>query len=718
MLAAPEPKVTKTSRAKGKPPRFDEDTRYAGDHSRVFRRLGVDLLHVTSDGSAIVHSTPERVEQLAQTAALLPKAGAKEQARWITINSFAPIPEQYRIDLDWLATIPADAQADIIVELQPLLTVVEADDVMRAVLGLLQRQSNEALTGAGTDFSGRHWYRGRAGKKSLLAIARQLFSVEAVHRPMEVSMAGAPRGARRQGPVGLVSNPPPVTTLPVVGIVDGGVPHGHPLLAQYSRGQYIDPNSDGVLGDHGSLVASRVVFGDLDFSGGVRVPPLGRCRYLDVVVSEGTRHINAKSVVPAMEAVVAAFPDVRVFNCSFGSRLPLAALGGIDRREAIIAMRELDNFIFARDVLVVVAAGNAPEGVVPATQYPDHFDEAQWQLGTWCQGFNTLTCGSTVGRVHPNGLARNLDWPSPFTRVGPGMANAPVPDFAASGGDTTATYQYATPLGVYGCCPDGTWEDRCGTSYAAPLLAREAAFAMQYLEGVCLAGARPFGATVKAFLALTAVRPSLPPRVRALAERTIGRGYASSDRLHRPNAQSAVILWQGVLDGPKDIARVQIPIPTAWLNAATTPRLRLVWAWDSPVHDAVLDIWACRRVNVLLKSAPEAASVRGSRGNHHSYPLIEREYDLSGDKLAAKDVTPEGDLWILEIAYDETAEYFPSIEFSPQQRIGIAAELYDAAEEPADPQEFVQKLPVAATMISLGVPRARISVPIVIKQKR
>lgn len=636
----------------------------------------------------------------------------------MTLNSFALIPEQFRIDLEWVAKIPARENADVVVELQPLLTTVEADAVMHAVLALLNRQSNEALTGAGTDFSGRHWYRGRAGKRSLRAIAQHLFSVEAVHRPLEVPIAAGPRGTRRHVPELMGPTPAQIAMLPVVGVVDGGVPTGHQILAPYVRAQYIDPNSDGVLGDHGSLVASRVVFGEVDFSAGVQAPPPGRCRFLDVVVSEGTTHINAKSVVPAMEAAIAAFPDVRVFNCSFGSKLPLSDLGEIDRREALIAMRDLDNFIFARDVIVIVAAGNAPPGVVPAKPYPDQFEDPQWQLGTWCQGFNTLTCGSTVGRVHPNGLARNLHWPSPFTRVGPGIADAPIPDFAAFGGDSNAAYQYATPLGVYGRTDDGTWEDRCGTSYAAPLLAREAAFALHHLQGVCLAGARPFGSTVKAFLALTADRPDLPKRVSALAERTIGRGYASADRLQRPFGDSAVILWQGILENVKDIARVQIPIPKPWLIAAGAPRLRLVWSWDSPVHDAVLDLWACRRISALLKPSQEAPSVRGSKGNHHSYPIIEREYDLSAKKLADKKVRPPGDLWIVEFAYEETAENYPGIEFSPQQRVGLAAELYDATETPTSPQEFVQALPVAATMVNLGVPRTRIANPVVIKLKR
>jgi hypothetical protein len=98
--------------------------------------------------------------------------------------------------------------------------------------------------------------------------------------------------------------------------------------------------------------------------------------------------------------------------------------------------------------------------------------------------------------------------------------------------------------------------------------------------------------------------------------------------------------------------------------------------------------------------------------------MIDREFDLSAKKLAEKKVHADDDLWVVEIAYEETAEYYPGIEFSPQQRIGLAAELFDAKENPTSPQEFLQKLPVTATMVNLGVPRTRISNPVVIKLKR
>ena len=57
-------------------------------------------------------------------------------------------------------------------------------------------------------------------------------------------------------------------------------------------------------------------------------------------------------------------------------------------------------------------------------------------------------------------------------------------------------------------------------------------------------------------------------------------GYASATKLTTPDAGTAVFLWQGVLKDDKDIARVQIPIPSAWLANATKPHLKVIVACD------------------------------------------------------------------------------------------------------------------------------------------
>lgn len=119
-------------------------------------------------------------------------------------------------------------------------------------------------------------------------------------------------------------------------------------------------------------------------------------------------------------------------------------------------------------MFVVVSAGNSPPGVQPSQPYPAHFDDPEWQLGAWARGFNSVTCGSLVKRLSVGGLVTTLGWPSPFTRVGPGLCNSPKPDFSDNGGNSTPAMQAAPGLGVWGLTASSQWEDLSGTSFAAP----------------------------------------------------------------------------------------------------------------------------------------------------------------------------------------------------------------------------------------------------------
>ncbi|MFC1643186.1 S8 family serine peptidase [Myxococcota bacterium] len=134
----------------------------------------------------------------------------------------------------------------------------------------------------------------------------------------------------------------------------------------------MDPDSGSRwCGSHGSLVASRVVYGDLDDSGEALSRP-GQCSCFDVMLaSEGDRRINDERLTRALEAVIATAPDVRVFNFSFGDKRPLQDLAEVERREQLILTQDLDNLIFARDILVVIAAGNSTPGIVPSRGYPE-----------------------------------------------------------------------------------------------------------------------------------------------------------------------------------------------------------------------------------------------------------------------------------------------------------------------------------------------------------
>lgn len=726
VIAQPVVELEKRSKDKQKAPggTFKDQTSYGGAHGRVFDRLGLDLLQVTDDGKAVVHGGRERIEQLRQRSKSLSSLGAREQSRWATIDSFETVPLQLRVDGDWLTSLKPHQLADVVFELQPVLGRVDVDRVLRAIADLLMRKSGEQLTGTGSDFSGRYWFRGKATLGSIRVVAKDFFSIQAIHSPL-YSFAMAGRKAGRQREVIRVvppAAPHDANSLPCVAVVDLGVPTDHKQLAPYRRGLFFPQDVPSTpVGDHGAFVASRVVFGEVQSAAELN-NAVGQCSFYDAMVGDyqfgsgQMNRVNDKVVMDALLGVRGAAPDVRVFNLSIGDERPLATFSDIDQREKRLQLQDLDNFIFSNDVIVVVAAGNSKPGVAPSVAYPNHQNDPQWALGPWACGFNTLICGSSVGHISANGLAKTVGWPSPFSRIGPGLCGAPIPSFCAAGGNADAAYAYKPGLGVWGFSGAGFAEDRVGTSNAAPILAREAAIALRALQDYCAPGTLPFSVAVRAFLALTAKKTTNDIQVLSLADRTLGFGKASVTRITNPIGGSAVILWQGIIETAKDIVRIQLPIPREWLGAATEPILRFFVCYDPPVNESAKALWACRKVSAILHTGPESRGLRGPSRPHETYPLFYREYKLNRYKPGEANEA-EGDLWLLELSYEEIFDYPPGMNFDPRQRVAVAAELLDRGAAPVDPQPAMQALPIAASMTRLSIQPSVVRSPVIVRTR-
>lgn len=715
LLARPETSLKKESVNKRKAPsgEFDEPTIYAGKDSRVFTRLGMDLLRVGEDGTAVVHITPERADQFESSTSALADSGVREQVRWATVESFDLVPLAMKIDLPWLEKISRDESVESVIELHPLLSRFEIDEVFRAIVSAVQVNAprGQTIRGTGADFSGRQWLRASLSAQALRAIATSFSSVQSLHSPLisTVAMGSSPT-MNPSNIAALPQLPQDLNSLPTVAVVDTGIPTNHPVLAPLRRGGYNTVQNTGGVGSHGSMVASRIVFGDSTNPSALSSTPTPQVRFFDVNVALGPNQIDDKELLQALEAVVRTTPDVRVFNLSFDND-PLQLMQPVKRYESLVLAQDLDNFIFQYDVLVVVAAGNSPKGITPQIAYPNHYEDPSWRLGAFASSFNSLTCGSYVSQLSASGAVKQLGWPSPFCRVGPGIGDSTKPDFSAAGGNQTDAYTLAAGLGVWGIDSSGFWRESCGTSLSAPLLSREAAFAFRKLDSVCASDAKPYAALVKAFLALTAKGPTTPPGIAQLCKRTLGYGTASSERLTTPLGESAVLLWQGVLEDKSDVARVQIPIPKAWLEGASKPCLKIFLCGDVPVNAAASDVWSSRKLSMKLLPHAEANALRAKNLTANEYyPLLSRNYSLQGrsDQIA-------GDLWMVEISYGDAADYLPSMSFASQQRVAFAAELYDADDPSNSPQSALQAMPFTRTMTRLSAPPSVSRMPVMLR---
>lgn len=728
LMARPVDAVLKRSDDKKKHPTgaFAQKPSFSGADSLAFRRLGIDLVGVTGTGEALVHVPAHELSRLLATTSALEDEGPREQGRWATVERFDVVPPKLKFDSQWLESFAnKNISVGCVVRMHALLSRREVESVTGAIVETAFRTGDEILR-AGRDYAGRPWFLARLRRATIEAIAAGFPSVHALHRHLTTvvdAVGRAPQRMPRTPAVAPAPAPPrDISSLPTVAVVDHGIASGHAVLGPYIRSQYVGRNSASAPHYfHGAAVASRVIFGDVDsFASQGHQPPTSaaRVRVLDVAVTDpvntvpGGRHcIEDEDVIEVMLDVLNGNPDTRVFNLSFSGE-PTSQYAEVERSIRLSHAQSLDNLIFAHDVIVVVSAGNSPTGALPSTPYPGHVGDSRWEMGPWAAGVNTLKCGAYVSRPIPEGVVRNAGWPSPFTRIGPPVSGASSPEFSAPGGDFGATYRELSHGGVWCCDEAGNWVDYPGTSFAAPVLAREAALFLDFLQRVA---GRPYAVLARALMTVSARRPNEETYLKnkavvGLAGRTLGRGRPSLAAVATPSADRALVMWQGKLASAGDIARVQVPIPQAWLSSASAPVIRLVVCWDPPVNHAVVDIWSCRSLTAKLKPSASAqalkASTNPSRGNS---PVIDRTYDLSKARLQADNVQPTDDSWIVELSYEDAAVPPQGNRFDPQQRVGFVAELFDEGTGGGAPHSEIQKLKAFETMTRLSA--ASLQVP-------
>ncbi len=306
-----------------------------------------------------------------------------------------------------------------------------------------------------------------------------------------VSDTASPRtsGAPGRGRPERVLVPERLTTrtYPKIGVVDGGI---GPALSDWVIDRWDILDSGDVDAAHGTFIGGLTILGAA-LNGDEVCPEPDGAELVDIAVFPDEASPTAFSSyypdglsqffdeVGYAVADAKARHDVRVFNMS----LNIQHQAEPDRYGAFAA--RLDAIAEANNAVFFLSAGNTTQqGLRPEWASDEH--QALVALASARNDGLLMPAESvrnvSVAALNPPGLANALAFaPARYSRRGPGLRAGVKPDLAHVGG--SGSPQAPHGHGLYSVTHASDVCDGCGTSYAAPLVAKTAAVLDQSIEG-------------------------------------------------------------------------------------------------------------------------------------------------------------------------------------------------------------------------------------------
>jgi hypothetical protein len=389
-----------------------------------------------------------------------------------------------------------------------------------------------------------------------------------------------------------------------IGIIDDEVKE-HPLLEDSiaSRESLPVAHRWGEPSDHGTMVAGRIVFGDIEsaLAGDADWVALGPVHSIRVL--EQNPNDPADAIFPTEIPHHSLIEDavrrlhgrgVRVINLSISDRDPFSGphLGLWSERMDELA-RELD-------VVIVVAAGNLRGSDLPDARsildaYPGYLLDNQCRVAEPGAGANMLTVGSVArftapqrvdGRQVPGDRAvAGEREPSPFTRIGPGAAGGIKPDVAHHGGNwvlNDVDILERNDFGVSAISTKGGGQSPFfgisnGTSFAAPRVTRVAA---QVLNRYPDSSAN----LVRALIGVSAQPLHLPDSLEEKERRRLsGYGLLSDHNALDSGRNRVALIYQGEIAADTVVAH-PVPVPREFMEVTGDRRVIVGLAFDPEVR--------------------------------------------------------------------------------------------------------------------------------------
>lgn len=475
---------------------------------------------------------------------------------------------------------------------------------------------------------------------------------------------------------------PPEDDAPGILIIDSGIMSGHPLLktAIGDAQSYLDGKSPIDEDGHGTAVAGIALYGDLQNFEEMEFNPklwIYSARVCDEKGEYDEEKLPETQLRNAIEYFVGHYENIRVVNLSVGDPEKVCRLDDYQFRLAAV----IDELAFEyrdNNILFVVSAGNyGMEYLDEETgcKYPNYLlDDPRASIIDPATSALALTVGSlSLGQGSANKwfahtIADFKEFPSPFTRTGPGVNGMIKPDLVEFGGDLTfekgSGVMTDSSVGVITTEKDffeeGLLTVDAGTSFSAPKVSHLAAK---------LWGEFPYATSnlIKALLVTSARIPETRPH--PLDEIGLKRGCSDKDRSKLLNiyghglpdynrasfsATNRVVLMAEREIRLNDITVYEIPVPEEFYMGRGMGELSITLAFDPPTRMTRKQYIGATMVFHLFKGVDtrqiiqKYAEVESSDIEEEDIPpsLKENELDLVPGVNLTKRGTIQKRLWV------------------------------------------------------------------------
>lgn len=243
-----------------------------------------------------------------------------------------------------------------------------------------------------------------------------------------------------------------------IGVFDEGISDIE-HLKEWKGGIYIAFGEDEYDKSHGTFIAGIINYGDeLEGKVWTGTKPF---KITEAVIFPNDKYgyIDEPMMVNFMREAVIKHPEVKVWNFSIGNETPI--------NDAVYSefAQFLDGLQDEYNILIVKAAGNCSNFIKAAPR---------GRITQASESIRTLVVGSLAHEKNEHDLAE-VNHPSPFSMVGPGVADVIKPDLVHYGGNAGVKDGKVAISGVRSFTEEGKIGKAVGTSYSSPRVAALAA---------------------------------------------------------------------------------------------------------------------------------------------------------------------------------------------------------------------------------------------------